>query len=71
MLMKLNISVVNKNIAMACRCIILGQSLLLCMLEYSGRREDLKISKQSALAVTQPFRDNQHQSTGKFKYALA
>ena len=30
-----------------------------------------KISKQSALAVQQLFRDNQHQSTGMFKFALA
>ena len=30
-----------------------------------------KISKQSALAVQQLFRDNQHQSTGKFRSALA
>ena len=31
----------------------------------------LEISKQSALAVLQYHRDNQHQSTVRFKYALA
>jgi hypothetical protein len=30
-----------------------------------------KTSKQSALAVSQHLRDNQHQSTGMFRYALA
>lgn len=30
-----------------------------------------KFSKQSALAVSQYLRDNQQQSTGKFKFALA
>ena len=30
-----------------------------------------EISKQSALAVSQYLRDNQHQSTGMFKFALA
>lgn len=71
MLMKLNISVVNKNIAMACRRIILCQSVLLCVQEGSRRREDLKISKQSALAVKHYLRDNQHQSPGRPGYALA
>ena len=71
MLMKLNISVVNKNIAMACRCIISGQRNFLCVQECSKRREDLKISKQSALAVKQYLRDNQHQSPGRPGFALA
>ena len=34
-------------------------------------QKESKISKQSALAVQQLFRDNQHQSTGMFKFALA
>ena len=34
-------------------------------------QKESKISKQSALAVQQLFRDNQHQSTGKFRSALA
>ncbi len=36
-----------------------------------GAFRETKISKQSALAVQQLYRDNQHQSTGMFRYALA
>jgi hypothetical protein len=36
-----------------------------------GAFNETKISKQSALAVQQLYRDNQHQSTGMFRYALA
>ena len=71
MLMDLNISLMNKNIAMARRRVVLGQSVLLCVQESSGRREDQKISKQSALAVKHYLRDNQHQSPGRHGYALA
>ena len=34
-------------------------------------QDKTKFSKQSALAVKQYFRDNQHQSTGMSKFALA
>ena len=34
-------------------------------------QKESKISKQSALAVSKPFRDNQLQFTGMFKSALA
>lgn len=33
--------------------------------------DETKFSKQSALAVKHNFRDNQHQSTGMSKFALA
>jgi hypothetical protein len=39
--------------------------------EYSSTNNKTKISKQSALAVHKHLRDNQHQSTGMFKFALA
>ena len=34
-------------------------------------RQRIKFSKQSALAVLQHLRDNQHQSIGRPRYALA
>ena len=45
----------------------------LCRVQKSSPslQQKTKISKQSALAVSQPFRDNQLQFTGMFKYALA
>lgn len=71
MLMKFDISLINKDIAVACRLAMQGQSLLLYVQENSRRREDQKISKKSALTVTHAFRDNQHQSPGRPGYALA
>ena len=36
-----------------------------------SHENETKFSKQSALAVQQFLSENQHQSTGMFKYALA